>query len=347
MSNEKAAPRAWTPQDDETLKRYYMNKTREEIAVILGRTKASVRSRCLKLGLNHKHPPVTQDELDLIRWWYTSSDHATDSAFVLDTLAAQLGRTKQYISRLAGKMGLTNYNRPIGDELQRKMWEGNKDYFTTHERIGWKLAAHPRGMLGKKHTDEFKQAQSLRVKARVFTPEQTAKRIKKMIDTRIAKYGSGNPRWLQRSNPYSRTRSGKRADLGDQFFRSSWEANYARYLNWLVEHGEIVAWEFESKTFVFDGASRGVVSYTPDFKVIRNDGAHEWHEVKGWMDANSKARLALMAEHYPGELLIVIDRRAYTALEKQFRNILPNWEYRGAINTKQPITVEELTKGAR
>ena len=346
MSNKKVVQRAWTSQEDDTLRRFYMDKTREEIAVMLGRTKASVRARCSVLGLNHKHPPVTQDELDLIRRWYTSPEHATDGDFALDNLAAQLGRTKYFISRLAGKMGLTNYNRPIGDELKRKMRDGNNNYFAIHGRAGRTWKVHPRGMLGKKHTDEFKRAQSIRGRARVFTPEQTAKRIEKMMNTRIAKYGSGNPRWLQRSNPYSRTRSGKRADLGDQFFRSSWEANYARYLNWLVEHGEIVAWEFESKTFVFDGASRGVVSYTPDFKVIRNDGAHEWHEVKGWMDANSKARLALMAEHYPGELLIVIDRRAYTALEKQFRNILPNWEYKGAINTKQPIAVEDLEKGA-
>ena len=35
------------------------------------------------------------------------------------------------------------------------------------------------------------------------------------------------------SNNYSRSKSGRRDDLGGLFVRSSWEANYARYLNFL------------------------------------------------------------------------------------------------------------------
>ncbi|MCV6900732.1 DUF1064 domain-containing protein, partial [Escherichia coli] len=89
-----------------------------------------------------------------------------------------------------------------------------------------------------------------------------------------------------------------------RFFRSSWEANYARYLNWLIAQGEIAKWEFECQTFVFHGITRGVISYTPDFKVYSKDGSHEWHEVKGWMDAKSKAKLKRMAKFYPAEKVV-------------------------------------------
>ncbi len=328
--NAKSAPRAWMPEEDEILKRHYLENTRAEIAEMLGRTKASVRKRCSVLGLNQKHPAVTPEELDLIRQWYMSPEHTTRGDFNLDILAKQLGRTKQYIARLAGKMGLTIQNRPLGDEWAQKLLASSTDYYMKNGRIRrdmWKNRPHPRGMLGKKHSDKFKREQSERVKARIVTPEQTAARIAKQIATKVAKYGSGNPHWLQASNPYSRTRSGKRADLGNQFFRSSWEANYARYLNWRLEQGEIAAWEFEARTFVFEGAQRGVISYTPDFKVVCQDGSCEWHEVKGWLDEKSKERLRKMAEYYPAEKLVLIDRKAYQRLERQMRT-LPHWEGR-------------------
>ncbi len=324
-SDTKTTPRAWTPEEDEILKRHYLEKTRVEIAALLGRTKASVRKRCSVLGLNHKHPAVTNDELNLIRQWYTAPEHATDGEFGLDELAQQLGRTRQLISRLAGKMGLTDYHRPIGEELKLKMWREGENYCIENDRFSWKPGKHPRGMSGKHHSDKFKREQSARVKARVFTPEQLEIRRQKQIATKVAKYGTGNPGWLQASNPYSRTRSGKRADLGGQFFRSSWEANYARYLNWRINQGEIVSWEFEAKTFVFEEIRQGVISYTPDFKVIQNNGTHEWHEVKGWMDAKSKIRIARMAEYYPDETLIVIDSKAYRSIAKRMQD-LPYWE---------------------
>ncbi len=318
MSSEtKTTPRVWTPEEDEILKRHYLEKTRVEIAALLGRTKASVRKRCSVLGLNHKHPAVTDDELDLIRQWYADSSHSTDADFGLDELAAQLGRTKQFVSRLAGKMGLTNRRRIAGEKIALLSSENAKRYLATHE--------HPRGMLGKHHSDTFKREQSARVKARVFTPEQMETRRQKQMVTRVAKYGTGRPGWLQSSNPYSRTRSGKRVDLGGQFFRSSWEANYARYLNWRKDQGEIVSWEFEAKTFVFGETRQGVISYTPDFKVICRDGSYEWHEVKGWMDAKSKIRIARMAEYYPTETLIVIDSKAYRSIAKRMQE-LPYWE---------------------
>lgn len=139
-------------------------------------------------------------------------------------------------------------------------------------------------------------------------------------------YGSGNAAWLGCENPYSRTKSGKRADLGGQFFRSAWEANYARYLNWLMGVGEVRAWEFEPYAFRFEGETRGVISYTPDFLVTFPDGHTEWHEVKGWMDEKSKARLKKMKKHYPGETIVLIDAKVYRGIERSVSRLIAGWE---------------------
>lgn len=125
---------------------------------------------------------------------------------------------------------------------------------------------------------------------------------------------------------YSKGKIGKRADLDDLFLRSSWEANYARYLNWLIGLGEIKDWEYEPDTFEFIKIKRGTRFYTPDFKVTNTDDMVEYHEVKGWMDDKSKTKLKRMAKYYPDVKIILIDASAYRAIEKQARYLVANWE---------------------
>lgn len=137
-------------------------------------------------------------------------------------------------------------------------------------------------------------------------------------------YAAGKAKTMQGAD-YTRARGGKRSDLGDRYFRSAWEANYARYLNWLVGQRVIAAWEYEPQTFVFHGVSRGVLSYTPDFKVTDFDGSYEWHEIKGWMDDKSKAKLKRMAKFYPNEIVIVIGHDEYRAISK-WAPLIGGWE---------------------
>lgn len=129
---------------------------------------------------------------------------------------------------------------------------------------------------------------------------------------------------------YSRSRGGKRDDLGGIYFRSAWEANYARYLNYLKGRGEIAGWQFEPKTFTFDAIKRGTRAYTPDFLVHLTGGGHEWHEVKGWMDAKSKTRIARFARYYPSEKLVVVDAAWFRSANKTLSAIVPGWE-RGTV----------------
>lgn len=124
-------------------------------------------------------------------------------------------------------------------------------------------------------------------------------------------------------------KGGRRADLGNLYFRSRWEANYARYLNWLMEKGEIAGWEFEPKTFEFPNIKRGMRFYTPDFKVFAKNGSYEYHEVKGYLTADGRTKLRRMARHFPNEPVILIAEPQYRAMAKQVAKMLPHWESAG------------------
>jgi len=110
------------------------------------------------------------------------------------------------------------------------------------------------------------------------------------------------------------------------YYRSRWEANYARYLEWLRELGQILEWEHEPETFWFEGVKRGTVSYLPDFRVTETNGKIVYHEVKGWMDPKSKTKLRRMKKYHPDVSLILIDSKAYRKLAKQVDGIIYGWE---------------------
>lgn len=127
-------------------------------------------------------------------------------------------------------------------------------------------------------------------------------------------------------NSHTRAAGGKREDLNNQYFRSSWEANWARYLNWLISVGRIKSWEFEPETFEFATIKRGVRFYTPDFRVVNDDDSVEYHEIKGWMDKKSATRMKRMAKYYPDIKIILIDADGYRSVARDVRRFIPEWE---------------------
>lgn len=102
------------------------------------------------------------------------------------------------------------------------------------------------------------------------------------------------------------------------FFRSSWEAIYASFLNILLKIKAIQSWEYEPETFWFENIKRGVRSYTPDFRVVHINGDIEYHEVKGWMDSKSKTKIKRMKLYYPDIKLIVIGKRELSILKRKW-----------------------------
>ena len=111
------------------------------------------------------------------------------------------------------------------------------------------------------------------------------------------------------------------------YYRSRWEANYARYLEWLKGRGEIKDWEHEPKTFWFEKIKRGSRSYLPDFRVDLVGGEEEYHEVKGWMDKRSKTKLRRMKKYHPEVVMVLIDAPRYRAIASKMRYIIAGWEW--------------------
>lgn len=111
-----------------------------------------------------------------------------------------------------------------------------------------------------------------------------------------------------------------------KYYRSRWEANYARYLEWLKGRGEIVDWKHEPKTFWFEAIRRGHRSYLPDFAVTERSGRVDYHEVKGWMDAGSKTKLSRMAKYYPEIKIVLIQAKEYKSIASQMKRLIPDWE---------------------
>lgn len=100
------------------------------------------------------------------------------------------------------------------------------------------------------------------------------------------------------------------------FFRSKMEANVALYLEWLKNRGDILQWEYEPKTFIFEKILFGTRSYRPDFRITEKNGSIVWYEVKGYFDRKSRTKLKRMSIYFPKEKVVVIDNKAYRELSK-------------------------------
>lgn len=269
----------------------------------------------------------SQAELDALRAAYACGSEAPVG---LAALAERLGRNKANVCRKAREHGLTNIRRaktlnPASKARMFECEEQRRAYQSAVTKERHAKNGHPRGALGMKHSQETKALLSKLTSAMwqdpgsKFNSPESAQRRSDLMVRRIVN-GQMN------SGGYSRSRGGKRDDLGGVYFRSAWEANYARYLNFLVAKGEILGWEFEPKTFEFTKIKRGTRAYTPDFRVDLVGGGHEWHEVKGWMDHKSKTRIARFARYFPSEKLVVVDQSWFRSAAKTIARMIPNWE---------------------
>ena len=270
----------------------------------------------------------TEQEVDDLVRAYQSAPSA--DRLKLADLAKRFGREKANVCRKARQLGLTKQDRPKVSQLALKV---GPRFASREERAAatsdWVKAAiakngHPRGALGMKHSPEARKAMRDATSRAWADPASKFNSIEfrqaasdRLICNIVAK---------KMNTGYSRARGGKRADLSDRYFRSAWEANYARYLNMLVAKGEIMGWEYECKTFVFEHIKRGTRAYTPDFKINKHDGSHEWHEVKGGMDQASRTRLARMGRCFPEERVVVIGVDWFRSANKIMPAIVFGWE---------------------
>lgn len=321
---------AWTTDEDAVLRSMYETHTRREIAERLGRTIASVRKRCSTLRLATKVVPWSDVELAIL-----TAAYVPGSPVAIAALARRLGKLKSNVCRKARSLGLTDGTRSKAPPEAFASSEEWKRHLSESMKARIASNGHPRGALGIRHNPKTRaqiSASSKRAWADPDSSFNSASYRQGLSDRGLRLAVSGALR-----NGYSRGAAGRREDLGI-YVRSSWEANYARYLTWRVGRGELLSWEYEPKTFVFETIKRGTRSYTPDFLLTFADGRQEWHEVKGWMDPKSATRLKRMARYFPSEVVRVIDKHWFRdAVRSGLAATIPNWERGG----KRPSRKEQ------
>lgn len=310
------------------LKNNFKVMAHAEMAKHLGKSEASVRNKCWRLGLVDTSDNWTMDQIYLLKSAYEGVKFSKE--IDLPALALKIGKHKSNVCRKARSLGLTDIGRPgiqpdkrkvrkakfeTAEDRSKNMSLVRKEWFKTHD--------HPRGALGLKHSVEAKakmSSASAKWNSSV-TQEQRTAIVMKQMQTRVA-----NGTYAQ-ERPNASWKAGWR-EIGGirKYYRSKWEANYAFYLQWLKENGQIDSWLHEPVTFWFVGVKRGCVSYLPDFWVKEINGSEAYHEVKGWMDDRSKTKIRRMAKYHPKVRLIVIDSKGYAALKKSVEKLVPGWE---------------------
>lgn len=323
-----SSQRNWTEEEDAALRQSHGTMPLADLARGMGRTRCSLRSRVTKLGLN-KQVYWTDDEIDLLRQAYSSASFNPDIG--LAGLAERLGRDKANVCRKARTLGLTDISRKsvAAWKVRRKTADDEELRSMQSEAAKRRIAenGHPRGFAGGRHSDETKLiiAAKSRAYAKRVTVDQKAAAVLKQLQTKVERYGCIAP-----ERPQASWKSGWREFGGKRnYYRSRWEANYARYLEWLKSQGQIKEWQHEPETFWFEAIKRGVRSYLPDFRVWENDGSSKLHEVKGWMCARSKTTLRRMAKYHPQETIIVIRERDYNSIARTVGRMIEGWESGG------------------
>lgn len=129
-------------------------------------------------------------------------------------------------------------------------------------------------------------------------------------------------------------RKGFRPDISSKIeFKSSWEANYARFLTQICRG---VKWEYEPKRFLFpiEVTRRfGLSIYTPDFAIsYKNNDISHYIEIKGCKNIQSlpavaKQKAFLLKKYYPRIKLYFVTGEEYKIIERLYAHRIENWEY--------------------
>ncbi len=155
------------------------------------------------------------------------------------------------------------------------------------------------------------------------------------INKKLSELGSTTTPTITKPK-HKKTRIGKRKDLDNVFYRSSWEANVARVLH--ILHGKTNV-QYEPTTFSFAqfGIIKGTVSYCPDFRVTLSDGSYIWIEVKGYIKPDDKTKLRRFRKYYPDEFkkLVFITGSSTTKSTKFFESLnVPVYEFYNSLKKR-------------
>lgn len=283
----------WTESEISWLTENYPNMGKKYCMEFLNKTEAQIRQKAARLNLKQNK----------------------DSEFFKDWQAraatSKVGK-KRPEQALVMKKNHDDGKFVFTEERRKNISKVRKEHIALH--------GHPRGALGLKHSDKTKLL--LAEKSR-----QMWANMSEETRDKISKAASINGSKTVMNRVKASWKQGWREIGGiNKYYRSRWEANYARYLEWLKKNNQILSWEHEPQTFWFEGIKRGCMSYLPDFRVTELDGRIVFHEVKGWMDDRSKTKIKRMAIYHPDVKLIVIDGKGYKSIETKAKVLISDWE---------------------
>ncbi len=194
---------------------------------------------------------------------------------------------------------------------------------STRKKLGESNKGKKNPNYGKTHSAKTKQKMSEALSGEnnpMFGRTLSEESRKKMSDSRREGLRTGK---IKPQHGGSWGNAGTRSDL-NQFFRSGWEADYARFLNYNKEE-----WGYESQIF-----DLGFTTYLPDFMLKQGLRVIE---VKGLMTTEAQLKIDLFQDLLHGPLnieynFILIDGERYKQLEKKYKHLIPEWETRKSQN---------------
>ncbi len=287
--------------DEQILESYNRLKSCWLVAEELGMHGGTVWERLKRLGIKDKDK-WTVEQLVLLNKAYSVG---RDEPVNLKGLVGIIGKSKSSISRKARELGLTSRSRIRTAQEREIMGEMRKEWLKHHP--------HPRGA--------YKGGKAIRICPRCGIFFEVFPSSPQIYCGRICATNH-----IQSNSHQGYSKTGTRDDLSGQYFRSSWEANYARYLNYLIRTtDEVISWQFEPEIFEFKNIKSGPRFYTPDFKVYFEDGHFEYHEVKGWDYPNGQQARKQFAKYYPKLKLVLRDKAFFLSIKEQ-NLLIENWE---------------------
>ena len=111
---------------------------------------------------------------------------------------------------------------------------------------------------------------------------------------------------------------GVRIDLNGKVFRSGWEANIARVMNYYN-----IKWEYEPKKFSFKNIFNfsETFVYIPDFQLNETT----YVQIKGRWLGQSLEKVISFKAAYPSIKLHLIDKAVYQKYKNKYKNIISEW----------------------
>lgn len=281
----------WADGEIQWLINNYPKHGKQYCADYLGRSLASIRAKASRLGLKSQFK--FNKEANYKRGSGFRGKKRPQHSEFMKKHSPFIGRKYSKEERLANSERV---------KVLIKLGKVKTDNFTGHKHT--KLSKLKISVASKRNwsnpnskirklmdSDEYRQKLS----------DNSSKMIRERLKNKGAIYSRAKNGWYKIKNK-------------KYYFRSMWEVNYARYLQWLKDNKKLKKWTYEEDVFWFENIKRGVRSYCPDFKIVNDDGSIEYHEVKGYMDSKSKTKIKRMEKYYPEIQLFIIDKPIYDSV---------------------------------